>query len=416
MSEQGTSVGRKLAADGLAGRTAVLDGHDRLVGYEVDVRVEGSGVEARALALVKWFEGAGRGGSRPIFVRMSRRELLAGMHLKLPADRVTVCLPGAGSGCDEVLEACETLKAKGYRLGFDGFVDSASAQTVQLLELADFVRLDLGTATKEERLSSVVSALSKSGVRVIALGVEDHKQRALALRAGVELCQGYFFLKPKLLPRAEVETVTFSYMELIAKLNEKELDFDELAAVIKSDVSLSTQLLKYLNSPAVGLREHVASLHQALVLLGEKEVRKWASSLVLDTMASGRPKYLSTLSLVRGRFCEGLAGLLGEGERKLDFYLVGLLSLLDVITHQSIDELMMGLPVSRSVRLALLGSRKPMGQVLALTRACERGDGVAASGLAERLGVDPDRALALYGSCLAWGEGLDPGVEASRAA
>ncbi|MEQ9455102.1 MAG: HDOD domain-containing protein [Phycisphaeraceae bacterium] len=400
--------------DLLAGRQPLLDRSEHLVGWELDLqRGRGEALDHyRAVSSLLRDETLTT--SKPIFLRMGLTDVLAGHAQELPKDRVVLCVPGSGRPAEELVETYSHLTKRGYRLALNGLGEGEGFR--KLLGLVSFVRIDLGGAVDEDRLGSAVAALHRYKLRVIGTGVEDTRQRVMANRLKIDLCQGYYFLKPTILPRSEVKPVTFNYMELIAKLNSSEVDFKELEAIIKSDISLSTQLLKYLNSPMVGLRERVSSLHQALVLLGETEVRKWTSTLVMAQLSDGKPEHLSMLSLVRGRFCETVADLMGRSEIKLAYYLTGLLSLLEVITSQSADELTMSLGLSRKVRLALLGSKSEMGRVLSLARACERGDGVAAAGLCGGLGLDPWVVIRAYSECLAWGEELHLGSEGSVAA
>ena len=53
-----------------------------------------------------------------------------------------------------------------------------------------------------------------------------------------------------------------------------------------------------------GLADVIGSLPQALIYLGEGNVRKWVMLAALPKMASGKPAELVTASLIRARFCE----------------------------------------------------------------------------------------------------------------
>jgi EAL and modified HD-GYP domain-containing signal transduction protein len=47
-------------------------------------------------------------------------------------------------------------------------------------------------------------------------------------------------------------------------------------------------MLRYVNSAYVGLRKPVASLHEALIELGLRRVRSWATLLLIADAADGR--------------------------------------------------------------------------------------------------------------------------------
>lgn len=402
----------------IRGRLPILDRKNRLVAYELDISSSGIKKRERFEIAARLLKDPGFLSSKTIFFRVDVDDLAAGHHHLLPERRVVLCVPAVTPHMDRLIDTYAHLVARGYTLALDGIGNRpAGSETSSItLQYASFVRLDLNSMPNEERLQSVIGALQKRKVRVLGIGVEDDRRREIALRNGTDIFQGFFFLKPHLLPRRQASPLTFSYMELIARLNAHDLNYDDLEEIVKSDISLSTQLLKYLSTPALGLREKVTSLHQALVLLGEKEIRKWASSLIISNLANDAPDHLNTLALVRGRFCESIAELTGREEESLDHYMVGLLSLVDVITHQPVDELTLAKGITSHVRLALLGSKNHLGQVLALTRACERGDAVAAAGLATRLDIDPTQTLTIYNQALRWGEYLHAGTRSTIAA
>ena len=53
-------------------------------------------------------------------------------------------------------------------------------------------------------------------------------------------------------------------MRLLQEAQRPELDFDRLEVLILEDVSLSYQLLRYVNSPLFALTSNIRSIRQAL--------------------------------------------------------------------------------------------------------------------------------------------------------
>lgn len=79
-------------------------------------------------------------------------------------------------------------------------------------------------------------------------------------------------------------------LTLAQLLNDPTNDFDEAAAVIKTDGLLTAKLLRACNSSAFGLAERVASVDQALLMLGFNEVRRLALSVAFgNAMAAPLP-------------------------------------------------------------------------------------------------------------------------------
>ncbi|HWF39045.1 MAG TPA: HDOD domain-containing protein, partial [Candidatus Acidoferrales bacterium] len=93
----------------------------------------------------------------------------------------------------------------------------------------------------------------------------------------------------------------------------------------------------YLNSTIFALRSEIYSIPHALNLLGERELLKWIAVVSVGVLADGKPDELMIVPLVRGRFCEMVAPLAGMADHANDFFLLGLLSVMDAILDQPID-------------------------------------------------------------------------------
>jgi HD-like signal output (HDOD) protein len=68
---------------------------------------------------------------------------------------------------------------------------------------------------------------------------------------------------------------------LLREVRADEPDFQEIGAVVGSDVGLAALLLKTVNSPCYGLARPVASVQQALALLGARTVVQLVTGLLL---------------------------------------------------------------------------------------------------------------------------------------
>jgi EAL and modified HD-GYP domain-containing signal transduction protein len=114
-------------------------------------------------------------------------------------------------------------------------------------------------------------------------------------------------------------------------LNQPELDFSAVEAILKSDLSLSLKLLRYINSAAIRLRYPVTSLRQAMVLLGEQNFRRWALLTLATSLLEDKPQELILTGVIRGRFCELICQGVGWRILGVDPFLVGFLSVLDAL-------------------------------------------------------------------------------------
>lgn len=67
----------------------------------------------------------------------------------------------------------------------------------------------------------------------------------------------------------------------INEMNKEEPDYNRLAQIISSDVSLAASLIKTANSPFFGPRRHVRSVNEALTILGLKNASRAVAGIIL---------------------------------------------------------------------------------------------------------------------------------------
>jgi EAL and modified HD-GYP domain-containing signal transduction protein len=162
------------------------------------------------------------------------------------------------------------------------------------------------------------------------------------------------------------------------------------------------KLLRYLNSAGFGWRHEVTTIRQALRILGERPMKKWASLVALTMLGEDKPVELVVTSMVRAQFCEqiGLAGALPG--READLFLAGLLSTLDALLDQPMEQVLSKMAVPADIKATLLGRPTRLAEVLALATAYDRGDWERVGGIAQGLGV-PDASLpGLYRQSIDW--------------
>jgi EAL and modified HD-GYP domain-containing signal transduction protein len=138
-------------------------------------------------------------------------------------------------------------------------------------------------------------------------------------------------------------------------------------------VSLSVRVLRSINSAAFGIGHEVTSLRHALVLLGVDQVRKWASVWAMAGVNSGGTPEMVSVALLRARSCE----VIGEASRAShagELFLLGMCSTLDAILDQPMEQAIASLPLTPTVRDALLGTANELSTILDAVKAYEQGD------------------------------------------
>ncbi len=384
-------------------RQPILDGRQRVRAYELLFRsgvqnffdaLDGNAATGQTIAdsfLLFGLESLTNNGKA--FINFPRELLVNGCANALPAEHVVIELLESIEPDDEVIAACEQLKSRGYTLAIDDY--AFEPRFDQLLELVDIIKIDMPQATFTQ-INKLAERAAGRKTMLLAEKVETQQDFELARQAGCRLFQGYFFSKPIIVSRSDVAPSKHTYLQLLKDLHAPQVDFDGLSKLVESDLPLSFKLLRYINSPVFGLRHEVNSIKHALTLLGEHQIRKWATIVALGEMGSDRPGAVIRMAFVRARFAEQLAASLGLDKRQSDFFLLGLLSLLDTMLGRPLDEIVSELPLASDLRSGLLGAQNHMGQALKLVVAQEKGDWPKVDEFAGHLGIDSVVLAGIY--------------------
>lgn len=197
---------------------------------------------------------------------------------------------------------------------------------------------------------------------------------------------------------------------LLQATNRADLDLNEIDNILRQEPSLFMRLLKCLNSALFGMRTNIKSTRHAITLLGESNLRKWASVVALLDLAADKPSELVQTSLVRARFCELMVKPLRLSNSETDVFLLGLLSLMDAILDRRMKDVLEEIPVVDDVKNALLGNSCRLRHLLEIVLAQESGDWSLVSEYLENMGMTPDEYPILYFKALQWVSSISKGT------
>ena len=281
----------------------------------------------------------------------------------LPAERVALEIL-EGQVIDETLvDAVAALVAKGYRFALDDFTYSEDA--IPLLELVEVVKLDLEALGRDGNGSRHVELLSGYDVELLAEKVETPEDHAFCVALGCHRFQGYFYRKPELLTGRRIEGGPGAVAAASARRppGSGARPARDRAPDQSRRRGSALRLLRYINSAFVGLRHEVASIGQAVALLGAVNLRRWAT-LSLFAGMDNKPSELTRTALVRARFCE-LAQPTCDGDVDgAHLFTLGLFSVIDALMDSPIDEAIRPIPFPQEIRRALIDRGGPLGAVL----------------------------------------------------
>lgn len=371
--------------DVFVARQPILDREQRVYGYELLYRsslenvYSGTNPTADTLQVISnsffSFDIGEVVGSRKAFINFTKDLLLNDAARFLAPQGVVIEVLENFQGDGEVLEACRALHNRGYLLAADDVV--SAGQGGALLDLVDFVKVDLRATTAPEQ-ARIFKRLATRRATVLAEKVETQAEFERACKMGYSLFQGYFFARPVVLKGKAIPGFKLNFLRILSEVNRPEMEFYELERLIRQEVSVAYKLLRYANSALFAQRATVDSIRRALVILGEQEIRKWVSLVLLLHLAVDKPDALVMQSILRASFCESLAQLSGLGSRKSELFLLGMFSLLDAMIDRPLKEALRDIRLAQDIRDTLLNDRPPsdpLGRIYHLVKPTNRASG-----------------------------------------
>lgn len=335
------------------------------------------------------------------FINFTRNLLRKNIVAHLPPQEVVIEILENIEPDEELLTLCAQLKRSGYVIALDDFIFSRKFEP--LMALADIIKVDFLATVGPER-SIVMTRTGNSGVKYLAEKVETREDFEEAVSLGYSYFQGYFFSKPEILSEHDVPSYKAQYVRILHEIHRPDLDYGRLEEIIKHDVAFSYKLLKYINSAYFGFNSKVHSVRQALVLLGKRKVAQWISLLILRELGRESPEEIMVLSVTRAKFGEVLVRQMKMKELSADAFMMGMFSLLDCFLNRPLAEILEELPVSASVRDALLGADNTLGNVYALIVSYEKGRWSNLSYCAAKCNIEEEEIPGLYLQSLQWTE------------
>jgi c-di-GMP-related signal transduction protein len=342
------------------------------------------------------------------FINFDARLLLSDLIELLPRDKVVIELLETVPVDEPVLERVSALRNAGFMLALDDYAGDRALKE-PLFHLVDVVKVEI-TGFAPAELARAVEDLRRYPVRLLAEKVDSREQVERCMRLGFELFQGYFFAKPAILSSRRVSPATQAILRLVG-LVVADAEAPEIERIFRENPDLTVNLLRVVNSVAVGARQHIDSLKHALVVLGRNQLNRWLQILiyaVADRSGAKHPSPLTVLASSRGRVMEMIATAVGGGPSFRErAFMTGMLSLTDTLLGIPLAEILAPLPLAREVTQALLEREGQLGSLLRLAEALEQGEaGAIAAALLPLPGLDADIVNKVQMEALAWADSL----------
>jgi EAL and modified HD-GYP domain-containing signal transduction protein len=334
---------------------------------------------------------------RRAFVNCTRDTLIKSLVTLLPSTSTVVEILETVPADPDVISACRSLKEQGYLIALDDYV--ADDPRESLAEMADIIKVEMQLTTDDQR-RQLINQFGPWRCRMLAEKVETPEDFARAKDQGFVYFQGFFFRRPEMMSTHDLPANRLNYLRMLQEVSRPELRVPELEKLIKAETSVCYRLLRYMNSAAFGFRKEIHSVRHALSLLGERDVRRWVRLVAAVGAGQEKTSDLVLSALVRARFGELLSPKVPHGDS--DLFLMGLLSLIDVMLEVPMETVLDKIPLDGATKAVLLGQPSLLRPVFQLMLAHECGEWEAAGSLTRGLQLDAEEVAAYYWQAQHW--------------
>ncbi len=363
-------------------RQPILDRNQALFGYELLFRSTAWGpanVDTDIAATASVIAHAAQLGLERVigdangFINVDAEVIISDIFVFMPREKVVLEIMDSLPLTPPVLSRITDLRSHGFRFAL-GDVVSDSPDLQKLLPLIDYIKLDLRDIAPQD-LARLSSNFRQGKKKVIAEKVETRADFDVCMGLDFDYFQGFYFATPAIIKGRKLSPSQLAVIELMSLVT-SDADSADIERAVKRDVTLGLNLLRLVNSAAIGARYRIDSLSQAVNVLGRRQLQRWLQIMLYaePARAGAGMTPLLALATTRGRMLELLAQRLRPGQRSVAdvAFTVGIMSLMDALFGMDMEEILAQIPVVDEVSDALLTRSGFFGELLHLAECIER--------------------------------------------
>ncbi len=367
------------------GSTGAFDGAGRINGLEI---IESMGIETLSK-------------DKEIFVPVTNISIFSDVssQCKAPRKRIVLLIDNTILPTEMYINRLQELRTQGYRLAIRKLPVSSFEDYRPILLLTDYIFLN----HKKINIDSAKIYFSQvyPNVQLIAGNISTQEDfDRLKEHGGYAFYEGDFYRMPITKGDTEVAPLKINYIELLNIVNEESFDLTDAADVIGRDTALVISLLKMANRMAIN--SEITSIRHAAAMLGQRELKKWTTAAVTKELCQDKPNEITRLSLLRAKFAENLAPVLGMAMKSQELFLMGLFSVLDLILNKPMEEALSMLKVSKDIQDALIHNKGRFALAYDFIRQYENANWQEISRIMLLNNIDMDQVYDAYRKALEW--------------
>jgi len=408
-----TSVPSRLADNFFLARQPILNRGQRLVAYELlfrDAANDSARIADDAQATATVIAHAAELGMEQVvgdqmaFVNVDEVGLMSDFIHFLPNDKVILEILETVRATPQVVARVQELKRAGFRFALDDVVGHTD-DVQKLTPLCDVIKVDIKDMAPGT-LPALSRVLKNPRQKLLAEKVETVEEFQECMALGFEYFQGYYFARPVILSGKKISPSQLSVLHLL-ELIDSDASHQDIESSIKHDALVTLNLLRLVNTPAVGARYRINSVGHALMVLGRRQLKRWLQ-ILLYVKHGGTQEFTSPLlqlATTRGKTMELMVEARKPGQRvSADIgFTVGVMSLMDTLFSIHMRDVLESVNVLDEVRAALLRREGDYGAMLGLIEHIEQNrDRKVLAQMLHDLELTPAQLYAIQLAAIEW--------------
>ena len=365
--------------------TGSLDAAAGLLGLEI---IESMGIGTLA-------------GDKEVFIEVNNISLFSDIEnqCSAPASKVVLLIDYKINTEQMYVDRITDLKSKGYKFAVRKLKIEQFEEYKAVLSLMDYILLDHKKIKIEK--AKIYFGQVYPNIKLCAVNVDTKEEyEKLTESDGYHLFEGDFFRMPAISKTGEIAPLKITYIELLNLVNQPDFDLTEVADVISKDTALVINMLEIVNK--LSRNSKITSIRAATAMLGQREIRRWASTAATKSLCADKPSEIMRLSLIRAKFAENLAYCFDLGAVTAELFLMGLFSVLDILLDKNMKDALELVNVSEEISSALLERKGRLAPLLNFMLYYEDADWQEVSRLMTVLNIDVKNVYIAYTDALIW--------------
>lgn len=297
---------------------------------------------------------------------------------------------------EEILDAVQDLKERGYMIALDDFEYSGAYN--DLFALGDLVKIDFRTPQKSIEETAYVCRYSNK--LMLAEKVETQAEFEYAKKLGCTYMQGYYFARPSIMSDRSVQPLPVNLMEVMQLMAQPEPEIKDIVEVMSRDTALCQRILRLINSVYFGVSNKVSSINQAIMILGLDYLREWVYLMGMQKITQNDNIEAMKQALLMAKFCRSISKMIPEvADQGESFYLMGLLSMIVLSGERALAQALDELPLTNDIKKGLLRRGGIYSDVFEMVSFYLEGKWDEFDELAKKYRLESEEISGLFVSC-----------------